>query len=374
MTPDTRPYLIIPKLIQQPTWGGTKIIEAKGWQNLSILSNKKIGQSYELFSGTKLSLLTDTNDAKFIPEIGFPDKNDILLEEFPLKEGDDYIYLSSLNQVMPLLIKINHARGNSFQLHIKSGVADARWKPKAESWYYFEPGYLTFGIKKGINLDEYKETCLKIEDFMKSLSQKVKSSVLDIETARAQADDFIKQNDPHKFVNFYESKQYEVIDPSLGGIHHSWEEDLKRYPDGNFLYEVQEDVMDPVSTIRSFDQGKIKEDGTIREINIDDYFKYLDTDEAHNDVSQNKQQKSGERVLTTAKYCMDEIALSTEREFNVGNSFEHLFVRDGGIKVVSSGIELTLSKGFSCFIPTGVKTYNVLPTAENTVVLKTYLP
>ena len=47
-------YLIIPKLIEQPTWGGDYILNFKNWQNQDVFKGLKIGQSYELYSETKL--------------------------------------------------------------------------------------------------------------------------------------------------------------------------------------------------------------------------------------------------------------------------------------------------------------------------------
>jgi len=63
-----RAYLIIPKLIEQPTWGGRYIMKEKGWQKHPD-AQRKIGQSYELYSGSYLSLATDTADAAFQPEL-----------------------------------------------------------------------------------------------------------------------------------------------------------------------------------------------------------------------------------------------------------------------------------------------------------------
>src|SRR6185437_8295859 len=52
---------------------------------------------------------------------------------------------------LALLIKYTQALGNSFQVHIKDGVTHPQWKPKPESWYYFEPGLITLGVKPGID-------------------------------------------------------------------------------------------------------------------------------------------------------------------------------------------------------------------------------
>lgn len=373
---NNRPYILIPKLIQQPTWGGTYIAGMKGWSNMPIMQGKKIGQSYELFGESKLALkITDTADPKFIPELGFADKPDILTDLFDYQHGSDYVNLKDViaKEKMPILIKMTESKGNSFQLHLKHGEADERWRPKAESWYYLEPGYLTFGIKDGIDIGEYKKTCLEIEKFMKEISGEIVSGKITVEEGRARASEYIKANDPHKFVNLYESKKYEVIDPSLGGIHHSWEEDELKFPLGNIVYEIQEDVMDPVCTIRSFDQGKIKDDGTIREIDIESYFKYLDTDPEHNIPKSSGLEYEGETVIDTQRYKMDVIELSDVRMLATGNSFNHIFVRNGAVEINSGIYNLKLGTGFSAFVPQEAENYEIKPIEPGTVVLKTYI-
>ena len=84
-----RPYLVIPKLVEQPTWGGQYIADVKGWLRLQGLDQLKIGQSYELFSGSNLSLCDTTLDSSFFGEITDRDavqvavkpKNGIRLDE-----------------------------------------------------------------------------------------------------------------------------------------------------------------------------------------------------------------------------------------------------------------------------------------------------
>jgi hypothetical protein len=202
-----RPYLIVPKLINQPTWGGDYIVNTKKLNHLPYISQYSIGQSYELFSGTKLLLnITDSTDQNFCPEIGFADIPNIVEEHFSLKNNIDYVGLDQLidMQSMPLLIKLTQAKGNSYQLHVKQDVVDSRWQPKAESWYYLEPGLLTCGIKQNINVGDYKILCRKIDALMHDLSNKVINKELDIKTARQLADDFIKLNNPLDFVNLVE--------------------------------------------------------------------------------------------------------------------------------------------------------------------------
>ena len=49
-----KPYLCVPQLIEQSTWGGGYILEQKGWGKDTRFTGKKFGQSYELSGKTKL--------------------------------------------------------------------------------------------------------------------------------------------------------------------------------------------------------------------------------------------------------------------------------------------------------------------------------
>jgi len=348
-----RPYLIVPKLIHQPTWGGDYIVNTKKLNHLPYLSKYCIGQSYELFSESKLLLnITDSTDQNFCPEIDN--------EVFNLIKDIDYIDLNQLIDIksMPLLIKFTQTKGNSYQLHVKQSDENDRWLPKAESWYYFEPGLLTCGLKQNIDVNEYKNLCVKIDNLMHDLSQKVVNKELDIEVARQIATDFIKSNNPLDFVNLVEAKKFDIFDMSCGGLHHSWEDA------GNILYEIQQDRMDPVSTLRCFDQGKIKDDGTIREINIDDYFKYLDTSAETNDVTKIKKDK-----LVTPYYSMDVIEVKQKLKLNKDNSFVHLFVREGDVNVETDEGSVRITTGYSCFMGQEASDVWLKPNVANSVVL-----
>ena len=121
----------------------------------SYFKGKKIGQSYELYGKSKLAVnITDSSDKKFTPEFSFLQIRDAefitlsdLVKENPADMLGEKVYTQFGE--MPLLIKFTQALGNSFQLHIKPDQQSEKWQPKAESWYYFEKGLLTFGIKKG---------------------------------------------------------------------------------------------------------------------------------------------------------------------------------------------------------------------------------
>jgi mannose-6-phosphate isomerase class I len=132
--------------------------------------------------------------------------------------------------------------------------------------------------------------------------------------------------------------------------------------------------MDPASTIRSFDKGKIKDDGSIRKIHIEDYFKYLDTDPIHNNLQKMTPKKQGNRLLTTEFYCLDILEVNDEIIDLTRDSFAHLFVREGKVLVESESKEkIFLTKGFSCFIPETVGRYKIKPFEKGSVVLKAFI-
>lgn len=385
-----RPYIIIPKLIEQQTWGGNYILDLKKWRRLTFLKNKKIGQSYELFSGSKLLLnIHNTDDIRFVPELGSAEIDASITENFSLCENKDFINLSSLinysparvlgNRAihffgkMPLLIKFTQAIGNSFQIHIKPGTNHPRWQAKAESWLYLEDGFLTYGIRSGININNYKKVCFEIYKKMRQLSTAVKDKQKKLEAANQEAKKYINRLDPWQFVNLHHIKKNTVVDLSLGGVHHSWEEDQKQYPLGNVLYEIQQDVMDPVSTIRSFDKGKLKNDGEIREVNIDDYFQLLDTDRENNIIDNVIQKPIGQRRLTTKIYCLDVLEVKERLLQQTNNSFNHLFVFRGAVDVCAGGGIIHLDQGHSCFIPQDVGDYELKSNIKKSTVLKTFL-
>jgi len=354
MAAQKKPYLIVPFLVEQPTWGGTYICEKKGWLQRKELENKKIGQSYELYNKSFLtSTILSSDDPRFYPEV------------------KDVIPISLFIETRPFpLIKFTQAKGNSFQLHVRPETQGTYWRPKAESWYFFEEGKMTFGVKKGIQIEEYKKSCHIINNKMKELSTLVTQKKLDSISARKRAREYVLSQNPWQYVNVHFTKKGDVIDLSGGGIHHSWEEDNITCPLGNIVYEVQQDVIDSVCTIRSFDQGKIKEDGTNREMQIDDYFKYIDLDEERNTLS-NKKNKDG-TLFNTPFYSLTSITVAINKEMESATSFHHLFVKEGKIVVVDQNRnEICVGEGHSCFIPMGVR-YLIKPKMYSEVLL-TYL-
>lgn len=371
MAAKKRPYLIVPKLVEQPTWGGDYIVNLKGWKKKKDFLAKRIGQSYELFSGTKLLVnIKNSQDERFSGELGSPDKPEIF-NQTGYKKNTDYIDLktaTSFYKKIPL-IKINQSNGNSFQIHIKK--ENDRWLPKLESCYYLEDGLVTFGVKKNTDIKAYKKACLLIEKKMNQLSSSVKNKKISIKEARRQSMEFIKRINPWQFVNTHIVKK-DTVGPGVLGVQHSWEED-DRFPMGLVNYEIQQDVMDPVSTIRSFDKGKIKDDGSVREIHIEDYFKYLDTDSDHNDLKKMTPIRKGNRLLTTKYYCLDILEIKKELIDKTNGSFSHLFVKNGKVKIDCEDGSVSLSKGHSCFIPENVVAYKIKAQESNSVILKTFL-
>ena len=75
-------FLVVPRLIEQSTWGGEYILSSKGWSDRDYFRGAKIGQSYELFSGSNLrSDINSSGDKSFIGEIGHAMELDNIMYE-----------------------------------------------------------------------------------------------------------------------------------------------------------------------------------------------------------------------------------------------------------------------------------------------------
>ena len=390
-----KPYIVVPNLILQPTWGGHYIAKHKQLKQKE-LKDKKIGQAYELYQFTNLSTKTSTKDSPSI-EVG-DSKQPELTTKFT---KDDKIF--SINQLIKInpkdvlgkksinlfgnqlktLIKYTQAKGNSYQLHVKKKTG--QWLPKPESWYYFEPGLVTLGIKEGVSWEKYESTCLKINQLAETLSQQLKTKRTSLTLARKKLNQAVLRLNPSQFVNQVKIRPGQAINLSACGIHHSWEENKSLAPLGNIVYEVQENVYDPVSTIRSFDKGKIKDDGSIRQLQVKDYFKYIDRSLKANNPSTHiiktnyiKKTKnySVQQIFKSKKYSMQQINFNKLYQDQTKDTFHHLFVKKGQIKINSNNSSLTLTTGFSAFIPANTGDYQLTTNSKSgafTEVLKTYI-
>ncbi|NMB83989.1 hypothetical protein GYA28_01745 [Candidatus Roizmanbacteria bacterium] len=372
MSFDLRPYLVIPKLIEQPTWGGDYILKLKGWQSFFSGGKAKIGQSYELFGG---SFLSTENDSRRLSFSMSNDHRNISLNDLIFQNPEAILgeKVAKRTKKMPLLIKFTQASGNSFQLHVKPDTKQTRWSPKAESWYYLEDGLLTFGIKKGVDITRYKNICLLIDNRIKILSQAVIFKKISLEQARKEAINFIKETNPWQFVNVHRVKKGTVVDLSLGGIHHSWEEDKKTLPHGNIVYEIQQDVADNASTIRCFDQGKIKGDGSVRNLNIDDYFLFIDTDPEHNNFAKMSRKNIDKQLVKTKYYSLNRLVVEKPLDKKTDGSFRHLFVEGGAVSITTQNAAIKLTAGHSCLIPAAVYHYQIKPYEKTSTVLESFV-
>jgi len=393
-------FLIVPKIIEQPTWGDRYILQTKSWTDKKLFKNLKIGQSYELFSGIKLrSDINSSLDPTFTGELGYgmePDKvfyqedKSKLIPIAKLIKQDPKWFLGKVTlkkhgPQIKILIKFTQAKGNSFQIHVKEKDSGQKWQFKAESWYCFEQGLLTLGVKKETNWDEYKNCCLKINEEMNELSKLILKNQIDLHTARTKAKIIIKKYNPWQYINLVKVKKNDLIDLSEAGLHHSWEED-KSNLFGNVVYELCLDVMDPVSTLRCFDNAKIQNDGSIRALQIQDYFKYIDrswlTNNPNNHLLKPKiiLNTGGVKISNLLKskyYCLDKLELTHDYQEKMSGSFHHLFVKEGKVVILydkDNKAKLKLTKGHSCFIPAGIKQYLIRPIEKNkSEILKTFV-
>ncbi len=390
----SRPYLVIPKLIEQPTWGGSYIATAKGWHSRPLLANRKIGQSYELFSGSNLSLAKDSRDLNFIGELTDRDAVQLptkvsktvsladLLAISPTEVLGKTIAKRTGNQ-MQLLIKFTQARGNSFQLHLKDGESHPRWTPKPESWYFFEPGIATLGVKQNIDWQAYESATYQLDQDIRSIGHRLACNEISHAKALKEVNEHLNATNPHQHVNLVHVPKNQLLDLTAGGVHHSWEEDDQAAPLGNVLYELQLEAMDDVSTLRSFDKGQMGPDGSTRDLHIKDYFDIIDRSPAANEpktyLRQPQQIITGsdytlDQLMNSSYYGLDRLNFHDSKAIYTRNidQFNHVFVKNGRIKLSAGDVELTITGGHSAFIPAVVKNYAISAQTPDTEVLISY--
>lgn len=388
-----RPYLVIPKLVAQPSWGGEWIAETKGWSDQASLAGVKVGQSYELFSGSNLSLEASSLDPAFQGELtdsysvetATRPVGSVSLASLVELSPDDVLgsdIAANSGGVINVLIKLTQAMGNSFQVHIKDGIEHPFWQPKPESWYYLEPGLITLGAAPDVDWRAYQEALTALNNQIEMLAAQVKSGAMSYEAAQPRISELVEKYNPWAFVNTVRIGKNQLIDLSGGGLHHSWEEDSARFPLGNVLYEVQLQAMDRNSTLRAFDKGKMSKNGTIRALNIDDYFELIDRHPEANrpetHMAEPKALESGEAhdlaaLLDTKYYRLNRLTLKrpgagyTEK----AGVYRHLFIQEGSAEISTNGGSLVLTRGHSCFVPASAGEYSVNSTSDKTVVLIT---
>jgi hypothetical protein len=138
------------------------------------------------------------------------------------------------------------------------------------------------GIRANTDPKTYAKTCHEIDAFVAKTSKEVKHKVINLNEAQRKISQFIEIHDPIQFVNIVNFTKNSIVELTRGGIHHSWEEDIFSIPEGNIVYEVQQDIDDQSSTIRCFDKGKLDEDANPRKLDIDSYFEYIDINKNNN--------------------------------------------------------------------------------------------
>ena len=364
------PWQVQDELIEQPSWGGRYIIDLKGLTDDPQWAGKKVGQSYELAKASKL-IDPDGGAVTSLADLIAADPAGVLGQKVLDKFGSD----------LSLLIKLTQAKGNSFQVHLPEGKTLGHWIPKPEAWFYLAPGLYTFGLKPGTSFEAYSRVLHTIDDEMGRLSREVKSGRFTVEDARAQAGQRIQSLDPYAYVNTVEAHTDDVIDLTAGGIHHSWEDDSQRFPDGNLVYEVQVDVPDELCSMRGFDKGKFLDDGSLRPTHVADYLATIVQDSAHNDLSHHIRKpqviaddKNGkvESLFRTPYFSTDRVTLPANASLpqSLADGFHHLFVHAGEAAVGGQ----KLAQGRSYILPAALGEYAIDAGGKEAVILKTYLP
>jgi len=363
------PWRIVDELIEQPSWGGRYIIDLKGLGSSEQWSGKKVGQSYEL--SRKAKLFNPADDSKVtLADLIASDPAAVLGAPVLTKFGAD----------ISLLIKLTQAKGNSFQVHLPEGKTLGHWEPKPEAWFYLAPGLFTFGIKLDKSFTDFSNALHKIDDCMRRLSDEVKGGQLSLDEAKQKTQELIASVDPYQYVNVVVAEADQIIDLTAGGIHHSWEEDNERFPDGNLVYEVQVDVPDERCSMRGFDKGKFLPDGSLRPTHVADYLATIEQDAEHNELSRHiskpqlLSEQNGAKVealFRTPYFNLDRISIEAGAEYrdDASGGFHHLFIHAGNAQLGDT----KLAQGQSYLIPAATGIYNIAAT-EKAAIFKTYLP
>lgn len=385
-----QPYYIVPLLVEQPTWGGQYIAEFKSVTD-PLVRTQNIGQSFELETNSQVvtqpsaelpyavATATDLTNPRYVGDTSTMVSLKSVIDQDPAGVlGQRVVEIDGAE--MKTLIKFTQARNNSYQVHVKPKEAFGQWQAKPESWYFLEKGLATLGLQANTDVVEYHRRCQEIDTFAQQLSHRVKNGELSVDQARTELKAFIDQDHPHRFVNDVTLQPTQLVDLSEGGIHHSWEVSSD-VPLGNIVYEVQLDVKDEFCTLRAFDQGNIKDDGSVRPLAIDDYFQALDSEPSHNlpeqylrwpQVVEKQEGLSISRLFETPYYISTLISLEQpyqgpETSLEEG-TYHHLFVQEGAIEVVVNDQRWPLAKGWSLFIPAALGTYQLVPNQASTVI------
>ncbi len=364
------PWQVQDELIEQPSWGGRYIVDLKGLSEDPQWQGKKVGQSYEFAKASKL-VDPQTGDAHALVDLIAQDKVGLLGQAVVDKYGAD----------VSLLIKLTQAKGNSFQVHLPEGKTLGHWQPKPEAWFYLAPGLYTFGLKPGTSFEAYSRVLHTIDDEMQRLSAEVKAGKRSVNDARTLMQERIQTLNPYAYVNMVEAQTDDLIDLTPGAIHHSWEQDDARFPDGNLVYEVQLDVPDDKCSMRGFDKGKFLDDGGVRPTHVVDYLATIGQDAEHSDLSRHLRKpqmvadKDGcktESLFRTPYFNLDRLTINPggSLEQSLADGFHHLFVHGGTAKIGGR----TLEQGRSYVLPAALGAYTLEATQSPIVILKTFLP
>jgi mannose-6-phosphate isomerase class I len=383
------PFYLIPLLVEQPTWGGKYIAEFKNISSPDI-RGRKIGQSFELY-GDGFITTTFQNEMPYAyatagnwlsPQF-FNKPDDLQSLQMVINQNPETILgrrvIEKYGANMRVLIKFTQAQNNSYQVHVCSGKEFGQWLAKPESWYFLENGKATLGLKPNIDPQEYKLRCSEIYSYAQQLSAQVRAGEIHTERAKGELKRYIQERHPEKFVNTVFITKNQVVDLSKGGIHHSWEMG-EEIPNGNIVYEVQQDVMDEYCTLRSFDQGNMKDDGTVRPLTIEEYFEALNKEPTENNpdnyIKTPSSRKEADAVLTklfeNESYKTISIQFSgmhSGEHTTLQGSFHHVFVQSGSIYVQVDGKKWQLEKGWSLFVPANIQKYLLVSSNPATVLV-----
>jgi mannose-6-phosphate isomerase len=335
------PYKFDPVLVER-VWGG-RVLAKFG---KSLPANKYIGETWEI---------SDRDDAQTIVANG-PDKGKTLRQLIETNGADAIIGRArppgAPQSRFPLLVKLLDARERlSLQVHPPAHLAaKLHGEPKTEMWYILDtaPGAsLIAGLRRGVTAPQ----------FMRALewTQKHKTPPPPPTLGECVYRFPVMPGDTF----FVPSGRLHAIDA------------------GVTLVEIQQNSD---TTYRVYDWDRVGLDGKPRQLHVNESLVCIDFQDFEPKKQKPKVESRGVnglwRLVECDYFCVHKLELrNAELDRCDGSTFHILACVDGAVGILlPDGKEEHLNPGEFTLLPAALGFYTLTPQAENTSVLKVFVP
>ena len=149
------------------------------------------------------------------------------------------------------------------------------------------------------------------------------------------------------------------------------------------MAKMQSKNLSKPDELRNFDKGKIGIDGSIRSVQINEYFSAIDRSAELNDpenhivqpiIATKTDEYTLEHLLDNRHYKLDRLTLhGLDTSFGEQIArYKHLFVKNGRVAVTAGETTIAVTAGHSCFISAAATNYTVANHADHSEILVSY--